>query len=66
MGEITTSCSVDISKIARDTVKAIGYDREEYGFDGSACKILVSIDEQSPDIAMGVDKSWEAKNSEAV
>ncbi len=59
VGEISTTCSVDIPKIARDTVLGIGYDREEYGFDGSACKILVSIDEQSPDIARGVDHPWE-------
>lgn len=59
VGEISTTCSVDILKIARDTVRGIGYDREEYGFDGSTCKILVSIDEQSPDIARGVDNPWE-------
>lgn len=59
VGEISTTCSVDIPKIARDTVLGIGYDREEYGFDGSSCKVLVSIDEQSPDIARGVDHPWE-------
>ena len=60
-GEITTSCYVDIPKIARETVIEIGYDRAKYGFDGHTCGVLVSIDEQSPDIAMGVDKSAEAK-----
>ena len=60
-GEITTSCYVDIPKIARETVIGIGYDRAKYGFDGHTCGVLVSIDEQSPDIAMGVDKSAEAK-----
>ena len=60
-GEITTNCYVDIPKIARETVIEIGYDRAKYGFDGHTCGVLVSIDEQSPDIAMGVDKSAEAK-----
>lgn len=60
-GEISTSCYVDIPKIARQTVMDIGYDRAKYGFDGQTCGVLVSIDEQSPDIAMGVDKSAEAK-----
>ena len=59
MGEISTTCSVDIPKIARDTVLGIGYDRAEYGLDGSACGVLVSIDEQSPDIARGIDVPWE-------
>ncbi len=58
VGEISTTASVDIPKIARDTVLGIGYDRAEYGFDGSACKVLVTIDEQSPDIARGIDKPW--------
>ena len=61
MGEITTSCYVDIPKIARDVVRDIGYDRAKYGFDCDTCAVLTSIDEQSPDIAMGVDKSLEAK-----
>ena len=61
MGEITTSCYVDIPKIARDVVRDIGYDRAKYGFDCDTCAVLTSIDEQSPDIAMGVDKSFEAK-----
>jgi len=61
MGEITTSCYVDIPKIARDVVREIGYDRAKYGFDCDTCAVITSIDEQSPDIAMGVDKSYEAK-----
>ena len=61
MGEITTSCYVDIPKIARDVVRDIGYDRAKFGFDCDTCAVLTSIDEQSPDIAMGVDKSFEAK-----
>lgn len=60
-GEISTNCYVDIPKIARETVIEIGYDRAKYGFDGQTCGVLVSIDEQSPDIALGVDKSAEAK-----
>lgn len=55
MGEITTSCYVDIPKIARDTILEIGYNRAKYGFDGETCAVLTSIDEQSPDIAMGVN-----------
>ena len=54
MGEITTSTYVDIQKIVRDTVKEIGYDNPEFGFNGDDLAVLVSIDEQSPDIAMGV------------
>ena len=63
MGEITTTCYVDIAKIARDVVREIGYDRGKYGFDCETCGVITSIDEQSPDIAMGVDKSLEDKNS---
>ncbi len=61
MGEITTKCYVDIPKIARQVVREIGYDRAKYGFDCDTCAVLTSIDEQSPDIAMGVDKCLEAK-----
>ena len=64
VGEITTSCYVDIPKVVRKTIVDIGYDRAKYGFDGETCGILVSIDEQSADIAMGVDKSLEAKQGE--
>ena len=63
MGEITTSCYVDIAKIARQVVLDIGYDRADYGFDGNTCAVITNIDEQSSDIAMGVDKSLEAKAS---
>ncbi len=64
MAEITTSCNVDIPKIARDVVRDIGYDRAKFGFDCDTCAVLTSIDEQSPDIAMGVDKCLEAKEGE--
>ncbi len=63
MGEITTDCYVDIAKIARQVVLDIGYDRAKYGFDGHTCGVITNIDEQSGDIAMGVDKSFEAKES---
>lgn len=56
MGEITTDCYIDIQKIARSTIEEIGYDRAKYGFDCHTCSVLVSINEQSPDIKMGVDK----------
>ena len=62
MGEITTSCYVDIPKIARDVVRDIGYDRAKFGFDCDTCAVITSIDEQSPDIAMGVNKSLEDKS----
>ena len=61
MGEISTSCYVDIPKIARDTVREIGYDRAKYGFDCDTCAVLTAIDEQSADIALGVDNSLESK-----
>ena len=64
MGEITTSCYVDIPKIAREVVREIGYDRGKYGFDCDTCAVITSIDEQSPDIAMGVDESLENKTGE--
>ena len=64
MGEITTKCYVDIDKIAREVVRDIGYDRGKYGFDCDTCAVITSVDEQSPDIAMGVDKSLENKNGE--
>ncbi|MBD5462667.1 MAG: methionine adenosyltransferase [Lachnospiraceae bacterium] len=62
-GEITTNAYVDIQKIVRETVKEIGYTKSEYGFDGNTCAVLVAIDEQSADIAMGVDKALEAKEN---
>ena len=65
MGEITTSCYVDIAHIAREVVREIGYDRAKFGFDCDTCGVITSIDEQSGDIAMGVDKSLEAKESGA-
>ena len=65
MGEITTSCYVDIQAIVRKTVCEIGYDRPEYGFDGNTCAVITSIHEQSPDIAMGVDNSLEAREGQA-
>ncbi|MBQ6575788.1 MAG: methionine adenosyltransferase, partial [Lachnospiraceae bacterium] len=60
-GEITTNAYVDMQKVVRDTVKEIGYTKSEYGFDGNTCAVFVAIDEQSADIAMGVDKALEAK-----
>ncbi len=64
VGEITTNCYVDIPKIVRQTVKEIGYTRAKYGFDGDTCGVMTSIDEQSADIALGVDKALEAKKGE--
>ena len=61
MGEITTTCYVDIPKIARQVIREIGYDRAKFGFDCDTCAVLTSIDEQSADIALGVDRSLEAK-----
>ena len=64
-GEISTQCYVDIAHIARETINNIGYNRAKFGFDGNTCGVLISIDEQSPDIAMGVDKALEAKEGQA-
>ena len=64
MGEVTTEAYVDIQTIVRETVRNIGYDRAKYGFDCDSCAVISSIHEQSPDIAMGVDKSLEAKTGE--
>jgi S-adenosylmethionine synthetase len=64
MGEITTNCYVDIPKVVREAIKEIGYTRAKYGFDGDTCAVMTSIDEQSTDIAMGVDKALEAKRGE--
>lgn len=64
MGEITTNCYVDIPKIVRNTVREIGYDRAKYGFDCDTCAVITSIDEQSADIALGVDKALEAKTGQ--
>ena len=61
MGEVTTKANIDIPAIVRKTVTEIGYDRSEYGFDGNTCAVMVSLDKQSTDIAMGVDKALEAK-----
>ena len=61
MGEITTNCYVDFQKIARDTIRSIGYDRAKYGFDADTCAVISSIDEQSSDIAMGVGNSLETR-----
>ena len=63
-GEITTDCYVDLSKIVRKTIKEIGYTRAKYGFDGGTCAVITAIEEQSPDIAMGVDQSIEVKEGE--
>ena len=64
MGEITTSAYVDIQKIVRDTVNEIGYNRAKFGFDGSTCAVLTAIDEQSADIALGVDRALEVKENQ--
>jgi S-adenosylmethionine synthetase len=63
MGEISTACYVDINQVVRDTVKEIGYNNPDSGFDGNTCAVLTSIDMQSPDIAMGVNKSYEVQNN---
>ncbi|WP_315074402.1 methionine adenosyltransferase [uncultured Clostridium sp.] len=64
MGEISTSCYVDIPKVVRETVRGIGYDRAKFGFDCDTCAVLTSIDEQSADIAMGVDEAFESKKGQ--
>lgn len=64
MGEITTKCYVDIPKVVRETIREIGYTRAKFGFDCDTCAVITSIDEQSPDIAMGVNKALEAKTGE--
>ena len=66
MGEITTNAYVDIQKIVRETIREIGYDRAKYGFDCDTCGVITAIDEQSSDIAMGVDKALEAKEHQEV
>ncbi|MGL4874567.1 MAG: methionine adenosyltransferase [Clostridium sp.] len=64
MGEITTNCYVDIPKVVRQTVREIGYDRAKYGFDCDTCAVMTTIDEQSADIAMGVDEALESRQGE--
>ena len=64
MGEISTDCYVDIAGIARDVINDIGYDNQDCGFNGTTCAVLTSIDQQSPDIAMGVNESYELKDGE--
>ena len=66
MGEISTKCYVDIPKIVRSVIEDIGYNEPEYGFDSKSCAVISNIDEQSPDIAMGVDKALEIRNSDKV
>ncbi len=62
MGEITTNCYVDVPKVVRNTIEGIGYTRAKYGFDASTCAVITSIDEQSADIAMGVNEALESKS----
>ena len=64
MGEVTTKANIDIPSIVRKTVTDIGYDSSDKGFDGNTCAVMVALDKQSADIAMGVDKSLELKNDE--
>ena len=64
MGEITTNANVDFQRIVRNTVREIGYDRAKYGFDCDTCGVMVALDEQSQDIALGVDKALEAKENQ--
>jgi S-adenosylmethionine synthetase len=65
MGEITTDCYVDISKVVRDTICDVGYTRAKYGFDYETCGVIVSIKEQSPDIKQGVDQALEARDGDS-
>ena len=65
MGEVTTNCYIDIPKLVREVVLEIGYDKPEYGFDGHTLAVISAINGQSPDIAMGVDKSFEAKHGDS-
>ena len=65
MGEITTECYVDIPRVVRETIRDIGYDRAKYGFDCDTCAVITSIDEQSPDIAVGINNALEAREGEA-
>ena len=64
MGEISTNCYVDIAKVVREKVRQIGYTRAKFGFDADTCAVLVSLDEQSPDIAMGVNEAYESRHGE--
>jgi S-adenosylmethionine synthetase len=64
-GEITTETYVDIPRLVRDTIRAIGYDRAKYGFDADTCGVIVAIDEQSPDIALGLERAYEARHDPA-
>ena len=64
MGEITTTAKVNYEKVIRDTIREIGYDRPEYGFDANSCEVMVKLEKQSDDIALGVDKAWEAKRNQ--
>ena len=65
MGEISTNCYVDIPKIAREVIREIGYDRAKFGFDCDTCGVITSIDEQSADIALGVDQAYESRQEGA-
>lgn len=64
MGEITTTAKVNYEKVIRDTIREIGYDRPEYGFDANSCEVMLKLEKQSDDIALGVDKAWEAKRNQ--
>lgn len=64
VGEVSTTAHIDIQKVVRETIKEIGYKNGKYGFDGDNCAVITAIDEQSPDIALGVDNSLEVKNGD--